>query len=116
MDDAILTENPQVAANDLVMAKEMADTLNQHYPGHLWAVHVDGAGSGFADVRNMGLSGAWGFRVMLKHTYSASEFRHRIVMAGGEILERYRLSRGKFCEEQYAALPTDRFGNFRADK
>ena len=116
MNDAILTENPQVAANDLVMAKEMADTLNRHYPGHLWAVNVDGAGTGFADVRNIGLSGNWGFRVMLKHTYSASEFQKRIVMAGGEILERFRLSRGRLNEEQYADLPTDRFGNFKADK
>lgn len=115
MSDIITTETPQIAANDLVMAKEMADALNTAYPGHLWAVNCDGGGSGFADVRNLALSGTWGFRVKLKHTYSASEFKRRVVMAGGEILERYRLTRGKLREHEYEALRTDRYGNYKAD-
>lgn len=112
----LVTDNPQLAANDLVMAKEMAEALHAAYPGHMWAVACDGAGSGFADVRNLALSGMWGFRVMLRHTYSASEFKRRVVMAGGEILERYRMSRGKFKEHEYAAIPTDIAGNPKADK
>ena len=84
----LVTENPELAANDLVMAKQMAETLHSHYPGHAWAVTCDGA-TGIATVRNLALSGNWGFTLKLTTTYSASEFRRRIVMAGGELLERY---------------------------
>ena len=83
----LVTENPELAANDLVMAKQMAETLHSHYPGHAWAVTCDGA-TGIATVRNLALSGNWGFTLKLTTTYSASEFRRRIVMAGGGALLR----------------------------
>lgn len=114
MTQEIVTDNPQLAANDLVMAKEMADALHTAYPGHMWAVACDGA-TGFADVRNMALSGNWGFRVKLRDVYSGSDFKRKVIMAGGEVLERYRLSRGHFRQHEYAAIPTDRLGNFKAD-
>ena len=114
MSNTITTDTPDISANDLLMAKEMADLLHQHYPGHLWAVSCDGAGSGFADVRNLSLSGTWGFRVKLRELFSASDFRRRIVMAGGEILERYNLSRGKLRQEELAAIPLTFNGDFKA--
>lgn len=110
----VVTDNPQLAANDLVMAKEMADALHTAYPDHMWAVTCDGA-IGFADVRNMALSGNWGFRIRLDGVYSASQFKHRVLMAGGELLERYRLRRGRFNEAEYSALQTNRFGQLEAD-
>ncbi len=115
MNDDLTTDRPQITANDMVMAKEMADILNTAYPGHLWAVHVDGAGSGFADVRNLAFSGAWGFRVKLKDIYSASQFKKDILRAGGEVLERYRQRRGAFSDSDFQSTPTDRVGNFKAD-
>lgn len=114
MSDEILTDNPQLAANDLVMAKTMADVLHTTYPGHLWAVTCDGK-TGLADVRNLALSGNWGFRMKLDDIYSASQFMHMVKMAGGELLERYRLTRGKFDQDQYNALPTDHAGRLKAD-
>lgn len=113
--DEMVTDNPQGRANDILMAKDMAEALHAHYPGHLWAVQVDGE-TGMADVRNLALSGTWGFRLRLPAIYSASEFKRRVVMAGGELLERYRLKRGRLNEDQYNQLVTDHAGNLKADR
>jgi hypothetical protein len=110
----IVTDNPIGAANDIVMAKQMAEALHAAYPGHMWAVACDGQ-IGFADVRNLALSGNWGFRIKLDEIYSGSNFKHRVLMAGGELLERYRLNRGKFNQDQYQGLQTDFAGRFKAD-
>ena len=110
----LVTDNPIGAANDIVMAKEMAEALHTAYPGHLWAVTCDGQ-TGMADVRNMALSGNWGFRLRLTDIYSASAFRKDVVMAGGEILERYKLSRGRLNQDQYGTLRSDFAGRFKAE-
>lgn len=102
----LVTDAPQVAANDLVMAKEMADALHNAYPGHLWAVTCDGK-AGMADVRNLYLSGTWGFRLKLNAIYSASEFKKDVIRAGGELLERYRVARSRADYGQLATLPVD---------
>lgn len=101
----IVTDAPQIAANDLIAAKNAADVLNRHYPGHLWAVSCD---QGMLDVRNMALSGNWGFRVKLPVIYSASEFDRQIMRAGGEILERYRIRRSRKPDnDAISALPVN---------
>lgn len=111
----LVTETPQLDANDLVMAKEMADALHQHYPGHLWAVTCDGK-TGMADIRNLALSGNWGFRLRLPATFTASDFKRRVVMGGGELLERYRVRRGAARPDEIASLQTDHTGNLRCDR
>lgn len=109
-----LTSNPDVAANEMVIAREMADILHTTYPGHVWAVNVDRSG-GVAHVRNLALSGQWGFVLRLPDIYSASEMRREVVRAGGEILERYRLKRGQMDWERYDELKTDVAGRPIAD-
>jgi len=115
MTQEIVTDNPQGSANDIVMSKEMAEALHGAYPGHMWAVACDGE-IGFADVRNLALSGNWGFRIKLTEIYSGSDFKRRVVMAGGEMLERYRMRRGRFNAAEYSDIPVDSAGYLRADK
>lgn len=110
----IITDNPQGNANDILMAKQLAEALHQAYPGHLWAVTCDGR-TGMADIRNLMLAGNWGFRMHMRSHYSASQWRHKAIMAGGELLERFRLTRGRFNQDQYLSQPTDRFGNLKGD-
>jgi hypothetical protein len=98
----------------MVMAKTMAAALHAHYPGHLWAVACDGQ-IGFADVRNLALSGTWGFRIRLSKMYSASAFEKQVVMAGGELLERYKLKRGRLNEDHLLSLKADFAGRLTAD-
>jgi hypothetical protein len=96
------------------MARQMAEALHATYPGHFWAVSCDGK-TGMADVRNLALSGNWGFRLKLENIYSASQFKKDVLKAGGEILERYRLNRGRLNDDQLSDLPTDFAGRLKAD-
>lgn len=110
----LVTDNPVGAANDLLIARGMAEALHAHYPGHLWAVTCDGK-TGMADVRNLGLSGNWGYRLKLKNIYSGSQFQADVIRAGGELLERYRLSRGRLKLDEYSNLKSDFAGRLKAD-
>jgi len=111
-----LIESPNITANELNLCKRAAEDLHRTYPGHLWAVAIDGS---FLDVRNLMLSGKWGFRVPLRQMFSSSDWDKKIIMAGGEVLERYRMSRSRLpggeLMDRVAALPTDFSGNHRAD-
>jgi hypothetical protein len=109
-----LTQADRITANDMVLAKDMADALFSHYPGHLWGVNVEGA-QGMAYVRLLSVSGKYGFKLRLPQNYSASEFRQRVVRAGGEILERYRLRRGTADWEEINGLPVAPTGIVQGD-
>lgn len=98
-----ITDNPDINANDYVVARNMAETLQRHYPGHLWAVTSQGE-QGIATVRNLSLSGNWGFVIKLKDLFSDPGMKC-VVRAGGEILERFRLSRARVNYERIAELP-----------
>lgn len=102
-------------AHDYTLAKDMAEALMEHYPGHLWAVSAD-SNTGMCDIRAMQLSSIWGYRLKMPKIYSASAFRADVIRAGGEILERFRVNRGRFNEDQYTALKTDSTGDIVFDK
>lgn len=112
--EGLLTHAPAIGANDEVMAKEMADALHQAYPGHLWGVNVNSK-QGIASVRNFHLSGNWGFLLHLPPIYSASEWKKRVLMGGGELLERYRQSRGRIRPDHIESHPVDFAGRLKAD-
>ena len=100
----------QQDALDMATAKDYADALNQAYPGHLWAVNVQGA-QGIATIHNLMLSGKYGYLIHLNKRYSASEARTKAVMAGGEILERFKVARGRMNDEKMNEMPLDFAGN-----
>lgn len=95
-----------LSACDEVLAKNVADTLNKHYPGHLWAVRIENS---VVHVFNLALSGRWGF---VLHKAKIDPEMKVVMRAGGEILERYRVSRGRMRPDEYSALKTDAIGNF----
>lgn len=110
----LLTDVPKVSLYELNLAKQMAEALHQHYPGHLWGVCVSEK-TGMADIRNLALSGQWGYRLKLKDHYSASEWKAEVVRAGGEILERFKVTRGR-ATDNINALPVDVAGRPLFDK
>jgi hypothetical protein len=59
-----------------------------------------------ADIRNLALSGQWGYRLKLADFYSASEWKADVLRAGGEILERFRVARAK-ASDAINTLPLD---------
>jgi len=94
---------------DIATAKIVAETLNQHYPGHLWAINVQGE-QGVLTIHNLMLSGQWGYRLHMDKRYSVSELIHACKLAAGEILERYNQRRGRIDHDAMAAAPMDRVG------
>jgi hypothetical protein len=99
---------------DIGLAKRFAEVLDRHYPGHLWGVRVD-SGQGIAVVFNLGLSGRWGFMLKLRELTYEGEIAREVMLAGGELLERYRLSRGRFKEDEYAVMTMTPTGSLIAD-
>jgi hypothetical protein len=84
---------PAAAASEQALAKRISEKLQQHYPDHFWAVTVDSRG-GVATIRNLRLAGNWGFVIHLKNIQDDPNLR-RVMQSGGELLERYRLHRGR---------------------
>ena len=66
--------------NDYTLAKNVAEKLEEKYPGWLWAVHVM---DGVIGVKSMRLSGQWGF---ILHADKIDNDYKVVVHAGGEIL------------------------------
>lgn len=74
-------------------AKDIAETLLKHYPGHLWAVGWQG---GSIAVKNMNISGDYGFYIHPEASATSSELADKAVRFGGELLERAGIKRGKW--------------------
>ena len=99
---------------DIALAERLAEVLDRHYPGHLWGVRVD-SWQGIAVVFNLRLSGRWGFLLKLRDLTYENEIAREAMQAGGELLERYRVSRGRFKEDEYVLVPMTRTGDLIAD-
>ncbi len=95
--------------NDHTLAKNVAEKLEEKYPGWLWAVHVM---DGVVGVKSLRLSGQWGF---ILHADKIDNDYRVVVNAGGEILERYRQYRGKFNQTKYDDLEMDQYGRLNGD-
>ena len=98
-----ITDNPNLSTNDYIVARNIAECLHKHYPGHLWGVTCEGT-KGIATIRNLRLSGNWGFVIRLQEFFGDTEMR-LVKQAGGEILERYYQRRGKADTESILDLP-----------
>ena len=104
-----IEKNLKFIGQDHTLAKNVAEHLEKIYPGWLWAVHVM---DGVVGVKSMRLSGNWGF---VLHANKIDNDYKVVVNAGGEILERYRQSRGKFNQTKYEDLKMDDRGRLNGD-
>ena len=95
---------------DEVKAKLIAEHLTKKYPGHMWACYVN---DGVASIFNLMFSGNWGFRIKTKDIDARMS---QISNAGGELLERYNISRGRAKEQEYHDLKRDIAGMPIGDK
>ena len=93
-----------IAANEEI-ARTIAECLDKAYPGHAWAVRAD-VETGIVHVYNLRLSGQWGF--VLKIDDLATDPSMMLTKrAGGELLERYNLSRTAIKEHEYETIRFD---------
>lgn len=89
------------------MASGFAEFLGTIYPGHLWRVQIN---DDMVSVINLGLHRSRGFRVALQDI----DLDGKVLMrAGGELLERGRVSRGKKNGNEFGALSRDFLGNVK---
>lgn len=108
-----LSATPDIDANDLILSRTIAEALHAHYPGHLWGITCE---RGIITIRDLYLSGHYGYVLHVHGIYSISSLIKRAITAGGEILERFKMARGRFDEAAYHQLPTDFAGRLEFDK
>ena len=86
------------AAADLATARAVRRILDTAYPGHDWEVLADSR-QGYVAFRIPALMGAnWAY--LIKGRDLTPE---KVLTGGGELLERYRLPRGKFDLDRFLA-------------
>ena len=88
-----------------IVAKEGMNLLQLHYPGHLWAIQINVFGRMF-NIFNHALHDMWGYTIRADEV-EHEPTRRRFVTAGGELLERFGLRRGRFNIDEYARLRKD---------
>ena len=93
-------EHP-IDPNDVLLAKLISETLEKHYPGWGWMVHVDSEGGVvniINGVMNANLNKQYGYVLKMaalnNNTYPM--IVKEVVMAGGELLERMNLPRSRW--------------------
>jgi hypothetical protein len=89
---ADLTGTEDIA--QMEVAKNIGEALNDHYPNHLWAVSWQG---GVIVVKNLAISSFYGFVLHPDKLATWSEMKKSAIMAGGELLERAKMARGKWA-------------------
>lgn len=99
---------------DFDIAKRIAEFLQYHYAGFMWAVNVSSE-TQMIQIRNLSLSGEWGFNLHMTRVLNDTTGK-LLRDAGGEILERYRVKRGAINHDKVEELPTDFAGRIIVDK
>jgi len=90
---------------NMTIAKEVAECLDVHYKGHAWGVRAN-VETGLVHVFNLNLSGQWGFVLHIDNLINDPSMK-TVIMAGGELLERYNLSRSEIKPEEYMVIKFD---------
>ena len=98
-------------AQDMLLSKQIGEALEKHYPGYLWMVDISG---GMVNIHNLALHGQWGFRIKLVDAYHDPGMK-KTIAAGGELLERYNMPRGKFNEDKWRGADRDITGQLVGD-
>ena len=91
------------------LVKNVADVLDKHYPGHLWAVGPSNDYSMLA-IWNEALSMRYGMWIRVEDI--DPDYKN-IMLWAGELLERANVSRGAANEEELSSLERNSIGEAR---
>ena len=95
------------------LTKRYGEALEKHYPGWWWLINPD-ENAGCMYIYSLRLSGEWGYILKIKEIQN-DEHEKAAVMAGGEILDRYNIRRGKYDRELLQGKMKDLRDNFIPD-
>lgn len=93
------TDAPDATPADDMLARQIAEVLQKHYPGHPWDVNVSSF-TGMVKVEHPALSARSGFMFPITHFANYGDVVKNSVMLGGEFLERFGLPRSWARDEQ----------------
>ena len=111
-----IVQDPEEAVyriKDFEIAKTIGAELCGIYPGHGWIVEAD-ARNGIAKIcnRHMGVNAGYMYKL---NDIEFSTFKRDMMRIGGDILERYKLSRGRMVEAEVLGVIRDLRGNAKVD-
>lgn len=93
------TDAPYAKPADDDLARQIAEVLQQHYPGHPWDVNVSSY-TGMVKVEHPALSGKCGFMFPITHFATHGDVVRNSMLLGGEFLERFGLPRSWARDDQ----------------
>jgi hypothetical protein len=93
------------AQADQALGEKIRATLEHHYPGWNWAVSAKHE-QGVVWIRNLNLASKAGFVLHISDLKTDADYKHEVMDAGGEYLERYNQPRGRFDPDRYLAFLT----------
>ncbi|MFZ4856149.1 MAG: hypothetical protein ACOYL3_07105 [Desulfuromonadaceae bacterium] len=91
---------------DQQLCEIVSAVLMRHYPLYDWLVRADRR-KGMIDILNVSLDGQLGCRIFMDGPATVSGLEHKAMMYGGEILERFNVTRGTMKQQEVAELPRD---------
>lgn len=94
------------------LVKNVADTLYKHYPGHAWAVGPSNDYSMLA-IWNEALSMKYGMWIRVNEI--DPEYKN-VMRWAGELLERFKVSRGSANLDELQSLDRDVMGEVKFDE
>jgi hypothetical protein len=104
---ALNGHDPHKGTDEALCAAIFA-VLIEHYPGHFWQIIAD-AEQGIARIRIPILMGqTLGYTLHLDKITSPNDLKRAVILAGGEILERWRIPRGTFDLGAFLTARQDR--------
>jgi hypothetical protein len=102
MSELLVVSDPEWNAerHNKALCDYVGEPLARTYPGYRWRVEVKG---GLIDIRCEHATGRAGYTFNIAK--NGLPDRKAIMLAGGEILERFHLGRRGFSEDAYRSLP-----------
>jgi len=96
-----------------IIVKDCGELLEKHYPGWQWLINPDPF-AGMIYIYSLMLSGEWGYKLRIADIQNDPK-RKEAVRAGGEILARFGLPRGKYHRDPLKGKMVDLMGNYIPD-
>jgi len=107
------TDDIEHEASNIEMSKVCVAMLQKFYPGHFWQINADIRG-GVVNVINPEVSTKHCYTVV-PFDWSLQEVAQAMMKAGGEVLERGGLSRGRLIADEVLTAKRDILGNIRTE-
>lgn len=92
-------DEKDLALRDVALAKSIGEHLEKHYKGHFFRVTVESA-HGIARISHPLLPVGWAYTIKLHDLFSDPGMKC-VTKAGGELLERFYLRRGKRRQDHW---------------